>query len=53
MTDHPHIGSGLDDFLAEEGILDAATEQAVNGSLAWQIGGAIRARKALQGGDGA
>jgi antitoxin HicB len=37
-------GSTLDDFLAEEGILEEATEHAVKSVLAWQIGEAIRER---------
>jgi len=37
-------GSTLDDFLAEEGILEEATEHAVKSVLAWQIGEAMQAR---------
>ncbi len=37
-------GSTLDDFLAEEGILEEATEHAVKSVLAWQIDLAMRAR---------
>ena len=32
-----HIGSSLDDFLAEEGLLEHATEVATKRVLAWQI----------------
>jgi antitoxin HicB len=37
-------GSTLDAFLAEEGILEEATEHAVKSVLAWQIGEAMQAR---------
>jgi predicted XRE-type DNA-binding protein len=37
MTDNPHIGSTLEDFLREEGRLEAATATAVKRVLAWQI----------------
>lgn len=37
-------GSTLDDFLADEGILEEATEHAVKSVLAWQIGEAMQAR---------
>jgi DNA-binding phage protein len=37
-------GSTLDDFLAEEGVLEEATEHAVKSVLAWQIGEAMRQR---------
>jgi predicted XRE-type DNA-binding protein len=32
-----HVGSSLDDFLAEEGILEMATEKAIKEVLAWQL----------------
>lgn len=35
--DNPHIGSGFDDFLAEEGILEEATAIATKRVIAWQI----------------
>lgn len=38
-------GSTLDDFLAEEGLLEEATEHAVKSVLAWQIGEAMKDRK--------
>ena len=37
-------GSTLDAFLAEEGILDEATEHAIKGVLAWQIDQEMKAR---------
>ena len=37
-------GTTLDDFLAEEGILEEATEHAVKSVLAWQITLAMRQR---------
>ena len=34
---NPHIGSSFDDFLAEEGLLEACEEQAIKELLAEQI----------------
>ncbi len=31
------VGSSFEDFLAEEGLLEAATEKAIKRMLAWQI----------------
>lgn len=39
-----HIGSSFDDFLAEEGLREAAQAQAVKRVLAWQIGEAMKAQ---------
>ena len=39
---NPHIGSSLDDFLREEGILEEARAMALKEALAWQV------RKAMQ-----
>lgn len=36
------IGSSFEDFLAEEGLLEAATEKAVKRVLAWQIERAMK-----------
>jgi antitoxin HicB len=36
------IGSSVEDFLAGEGILDEATDAAVNAVLAWQIAEAMK-----------
>jgi antitoxin HicB len=45
MSGNPHIGSSLDDFLAEEGLLEEATEHAIKRVLAWQIEQEMKARK--------
>lgn len=45
MSGNPHIGSNLDDFLAEEGLLEEATEHAIKRVLAWQIEQEMQARK--------
>ncbi|MDS4031068.1 MAG: XRE family transcriptional regulator [Candidatus Contendobacter sp.] len=37
MTENPHIGSSLEEFLEEEGCLEEATATAVKRVLAWQI----------------
>ncbi len=39
-----HVGSDFDEFLAEEGILEAATAVAVKRVFAWQIAEAMKAR---------
>jgi antitoxin HicB len=38
-------GSTLDEFLAEEGILEEATEHAIKGVLVWQIEQEMKAQK--------
>lgn len=38
-------GSTLDEFLAEEGVLEEATERAIKRVLAWQIEQQMRAQK--------
>lgn len=43
-TGQGKAGSTLDAFLAEEGILDEATEHAIKGVLAWQIDQEMKAR---------
>jgi hypothetical protein len=45
QTEGGSPGSALDEFLAEEGILDEATEHAIKGVLAWQIEQAMRAQQ--------
>jgi antitoxin HicB len=45
MSGNPHLGSSLDDFLAEEGLLEEATEHAIKRVLAWQIEREMQARK--------
>ena len=38
------VGSDFDDFLAEEGLLDASTAVATKRVIAWQISEAMKAR---------
>lgn len=38
----PHRGSSLDEFLAEEGILEEATAKAAKKALAWQFAQAMK-----------
>ena len=40
-----NVGSSFHDFLAEEGLLEEATEHAVKRVLAWQIEQEMKARK--------
>ena len=40
-----HIGSSLDDFLAEEGLLEDATANAMKRVIAWQIEQEMKAQK--------
>jgi hypothetical protein len=40
-----HLGSGIDDFLREEGIFDEAQVQAVKEVVAWQLAEAMKKRK--------
>lgn len=42
MTDNPHIGSSLSDFLKEEGIYEDVTAHAIKRVLAWQIEQAMK-----------
>ncbi len=39
---HKNIGSSVASFLADEGILEQATESAINTVLAWQIAEAMK-----------
>ena len=39
-----HLGSSLDDFLREEGILDAAKAEAATRVISWQIAEEMRKR---------
>lgn len=41
----PNIGSSLDDFLAEEALLDGATAVAVKRVIAWQIAQEMKGQK--------
>jgi antitoxin HicB len=40
-----HMGSGIDDFLKEEGIFEEAEAQAVKEVVAWQLGKAMKKKK--------
>ena len=40
-----HLGSGIDDFLKDEGVFDQAQAQAVKKVAAWQLGEAMKERK--------
>src|SRR5206468_9967603 len=42
MPDNPNRGSSFEDFLKEEGILEASSTTAVKRVLAWQIAEAMR-----------
>jgi antitoxin HicB len=42
MPENPNRGSSFEDFLKEEGILEASTTTAVKRVLAWQIEQAMR-----------
>lgn len=41
--DNPHIGSGLDELLAEDGLLEEVTAIAMKRVIAWQISQAMKA----------
>lgn len=40
-----HAGSGIDDFLKEEGVLEEFQARAVKEVIAWQLGEAMKDRK--------
>jgi antitoxin HicB len=42
---NPHIGSSLDQFLEEEGILEEARAVALKEALAWQVQKAMKKKK--------
>jgi len=42
---NPHIGSSLDDFLKEEGILQEARAVALKEALSWQVQKAMKKNK--------
>jgi antitoxin HicB len=42
---NPHIGSSLDDFLRQEGILEEARATALKEALAWQVQKAMKKAK--------
>lgn len=41
---HPHIGSSLDDFLAEDGTLELVKARAMKRVIAWQLAQAMDAK---------
>lgn len=45
MNRNPHIGSDLDDFLAEEGLLEEASALAIKRVVAWQLQAAMKEQK--------
>ena len=45
MSDNPHLGTSLEDFLAEDDNLEAATTVAVKRIIAWQLGEEMSKRK--------
>ncbi|MFQ5970868.1 MAG: helix-turn-helix domain-containing protein [Alphaproteobacteria bacterium] len=42
---NPHVGSSLEDFLAEQGILDESEAVALKRVIAWQFGAAMKQEK--------
>jgi predicted XRE-type DNA-binding protein len=40
-----HMGSGVDDFLKEEGIFEEAQAQAIKEVVAWQLGQAMKKKR--------
>lgn len=42
---NPHIGSSLDDFLKEEGVLEESRATALKEALAWQVQRAMKRAK--------
>ncbi|MGA7462354.1 MAG: helix-turn-helix domain-containing protein [Candidatus Korobacteraceae bacterium] len=42
---NPHVGSSLDDFLREEGILEQTRAAALKEVIAWQVQQAMRKKK--------
>jgi hypothetical protein len=45
MKKNPHIGSSLEDFLKEEGILEETRAVALKEALAWQVRQAMKKEK--------
>ena len=45
MVKNPHRGSSLDEFFAQEGILEEFQAKAIKEVVAWQLGEAMRKRK--------
>jgi predicted XRE-type DNA-binding protein len=42
---NPHRGSGIDDFLKEEGVLEEFQARAIKEVIAWQLAEAMKDRK--------
>jgi antitoxin HicB len=42
---NPHVGSSLDDFLKEDGVLEETRAIALNETLAWQVKQAMKTAK--------
>jgi hypothetical protein len=40
-----HLGSSLEDFLEEEGILESATAEAIKSVVAWQLAEEMKAKR--------
>jgi predicted XRE-type DNA-binding protein len=40
-----HLGSGIDDFLKDEGIFDESQAEAIKEVVAWQLGQAMKKKK--------
>lgn len=40
-----HLGSGIDDFLKDEGVFEEAQAQAIKEVVAWQLAEAMKERK--------
>jgi len=45
---NPHVGSNFEDFLAEEGLVEASTAVAMKRVLAWQIAEAMKDARVSQ-----
>ncbi|MBI5940242.1 MAG: XRE family transcriptional regulator [Caulobacterales bacterium] len=45
MADNRHAGSGIDDFLRDEGVLEEVQALAIKEVIAWQLDQAMRDRK--------
>ena len=45
MSKKKHMGSGIDDFLKDEGVFEEAQAQAVKEVVAWQLADAMKKRK--------
>jgi len=45
MAKNKHMGSGIDDFLAEEGVFEPFQARAIKEVIAWQLEQAMKERK--------